>query len=161
MENLGQAFNIDPEKTGSIDLLLQTSEQKLNEAGQNSATQAFNLGCTVGIIPAGIIILITYIATRAWLAVLITTILMLLALIGLANLAAFFARSKSIERVYKIEVASELARNLAELKISEQDFDQYAWQTLPETAYLRQFLPEPAQATPISPKRRRFFQKRK
>jgi glucan phosphoethanolaminetransferase (alkaline phosphatase superfamily) len=157
MDNLEHSIKFDPEITEIIDQLLQTSEQKLEEVGKSSATQAFNLGCTAGLIPAGIIILITFIATKAWLAVVITTILMLLALVGLANLAALLARSKAMERVYKTEVAPEIERSLQELQISALDFDQYTWQNLPETAYIRQFRPKPLQETQTSTKRRILF----
>jgi hypothetical protein len=150
-------IQLDPNQTESIDQLLQTCEQKLDEAGKNSATQAFNLGCTAGFIPAGIIVLITFIVTKSWLAVMITAILMLLALVGFANLAALLARSKTVERVYETDVAPEIARTLQEQKISEQDFDQYVWRNLPVTAYIRQFRPKPFQAAQTSSKRRISF----
>jgi hypothetical protein len=160
MDNHEQSIQLDPQKIEVIDQLLQTCEQKLDETGKNSATQAFNLGCTAGIIPAGILVLISYIATRTWLATMITATLMLLALIGLANLAAFSARSKAMERVYKTEVGPEITRALQDSQISEEDFDQYTWQNLPETAYLRQFRPKSVQAAQTSLKRRILFLKK-
>ena len=153
MEDPEQSIHFDPPKNEIIDLLLQTSEQKLDEIGKSSATQAFNLGCTAGLIPAGMIILITFIATKTWSAVMISAVLMLLALVGLANLAALVARTKAMERAYLTEVAPDIANTLQELQISEQDFNRYAWYSLPETAYLRQFLPDPFQATKTIPRR--------
>jgi len=126
-----------------IDQFLEACELKLDEAGKISATQAFNLGCTIALIPAGIIILIAYIATRTWMAALLTGMLMSIAIIGFANLVAIIARTKAMERVYTNELKPEIINFIEEIGLTRSDFEQYAWQNLPNTSHLLQFLPKP------------------
>ncbi len=163
MEIDDNATTLNAAQIQSLEQILEACETKLGEAGKVNATQAFNLGCIIGVVPAGIIILIAYIATRSWLAALSTGILMMIALVGLANLAAITARAKAMERVYKTEASSDIARALQEAQISTDQFNQYAWENLPETAYTRHFIPQAAQE-PARPKHFKIqfpFQKQK
>lgn len=131
------------ETTQSVDQFLEVCEQKLDEAGKINATQAFNLGCTIALIPAGIIVLIAYIATRTWLAALLTGVLMIIAVIGFANLSALTARTKTMERIFSNEVAPDISTYLQATGLARADFENKAWENLPPTAHLLQFIPKP------------------
>ena len=154
MESIVSPSQLSPEKMEIIHQLLDESEYKVNEASQTSATQAFNLGCTIGLIPAALIVLITYIATQSWLAALLSGILMTLALIGLANLVALTARTRTIERIYKQEISPEAERILAENDISQAAFTSYIWDHMAPTATLWPYLPKPP--VPEEPPKKKF-----
>jgi hypothetical protein len=161
MEN--QNHTIPADKVEIINQLLQNSEEQLGETGKISATQAFNLGCSIGIIPAGFIILVTFIATRSWFAALVSTVLMFVALISCANLVALIARSKSMERVYRDAIQPNIQSTLKQENISEADLTKYMWENVPITANLYHFFPKPP-VIESSPDKRRsifFFKKHK
>lgn len=141
------------EQNEQLDELLEKAEQQLDEAGKINATHAFNLGCMIGLIPAGIIIIIALIVTRSWLAAVLITILMVVALIGLANLLALIARTNAIERTYNQEVGPAIKHDLQEANITETAFNEYAWQHVPPTSSLYGFLPKPPMETPPVKKR--------
>lgn len=127
-----------------LEAILHAANEKLDETGRTSANQAFNLGCLIGLIPAALVVLLAFMITQAsWLVALITTVLMLIALLGLSNLAAIRARSKSIERVYKTELVPEFELTRQKMHLTPSEFDQLAWQTVPESAILHTMLNRP------------------
>jgi hypothetical protein len=134
----------DESESVDLETILHSANEKLDETGRINANQAFNLGCLIGLIPAALVVLLVFIITQAsWLAALITGILMLIALVGLANLAALRARTKTMERVYATEVKPKLERTRQQMDLTPAEFDQLAWQTVPDSAVLHTFLNKP------------------
>lgn len=140
-----------------MNLILEEAELKLDEAGKTSATQAFNLGCTTGLIPAALFITITFLATKSWLAAVLMGILMLLALLGFANLAASLARTRTMQRIYNTEIAIKIKQELTDQQISSEAFHQYAWEYLPGSSLIGQYLPQPPKAEPPTSSRKPIF----
>ena len=135
------ALETNPEPVETLSSYIESINEKLDIAGRESASQAFNLGCTVGIIPAALVVIITFFASSAsWLAALVIGILMIVALIGLANLVAFIARTKTLERVYRTEINPGIEQALARFSVTRTEFDQLANDQLPESAVLRRFI---------------------
>jgi hypothetical protein len=139
-KNNQSTHNDDQDKI--ISAIIDTAEEKLDEAGKESATRAFNAGCTTGLIPGIIIVVIAYFLTKTWLAAIITGILMGMALVGYANLVALIARSKAMDRVYKSDIQPGIDQSLQEAEISQDEFNQFCLENLPETANLYQYLPK-------------------
>ena len=140
MNPAGQSA-LTPEQQARLDSLANMAHEKLESAAQSSANQAFNLGCSVGLLPAALIVGLSFLITRgSWIAALITALLMGIALLGLASLAANIARSNSIDRAYRQEVLPQIEANLHELDINRTDFDCWADQNLPAGASLRKYL---------------------
>jgi hypothetical protein len=160
MENPDYIDGLPNEKAIEIIGFLEKSEEKLDHSGRESATAAFNLGCTVGLIPAFVIVLIAFIATRySWLATITVAVLMMIALVGFANLVALVSRSKSMERIYITEISPGIDLLAAEHNITHEQIYQFARLQMPETAYLRQFIPQPEPQVSHSKKRFRFKRK--
>lgn len=141
----------------AINQMLEEAELKLDEAGKTSATQAFNLGCTTGLIPAMLFIAITYLATKSWLAAVLMGILMVLALLGFANLAASMARTRTMQRIYNTEIATKIEQELTTQQISSEAFHKYAWDYLPGSSLIGQYLPQPPTTDPQPPTRKPLF----
>jgi len=139
-----------PESISTLDKFILEVNDELEKAGTASANQAFNVGCSVGLLPVIVIVLLAFfISGNSWIATAITAGLMLLAWIGFANLVAQISKSKSITRTYKDYLAERITRELRELNISQSQFNQTALEILPKGAALRSFLPLPvAIATP-------------
>ncbi len=142
-----QSNEIENEKLANI-LFLAT--ERLDEAGKTSATRAFNLGCLLGAVPVLFITLIAILLTKSWLAGMITAFLMLIALLGFANLVALITRSNTMKRVYDDEVSHQIEQMLTEANISKEILHVFADENLPNSATLREYIPELRQAETYS-----------
>ncbi len=134
------------EQSERLTLLAHDVNQELETAGQSGATHAFNLGCYVGLIPAGILVLVVLVLTRgSILSAVVISLLALLGIVGFANLAAYTAKAKAIDRIYQEKVNPEIQRTLQSLNITRLGFDNLASQVLPQDAVLRTYLSTPLQ----------------
>ncbi|MBP1701278.1 MAG: hypothetical protein H6Q38_385 [Chloroflexi bacterium] len=117
------------------------SNEKLEGASQASAYRAFNLGCSIGLIPALLIGFAAYfIANNSWVAAVATAIVMLLAAAGFAALAAYITRARRMDRIYHEQVAPEISQKLAELQVERPELLRIAERELPTNAALVHFL---------------------
>lgn len=135
---------ITPQQRETLANLAESANEKLESAGQTGANHAFNLGCYVSLLPAAAIILAAFIFGRGRLVVaLVAGMLVLVAILGFANLAAYIAKSRTIDRTYELNVNPEIERTLKGMDITRPSFDSLAGEILPERAALRNYLPVP------------------
>ena len=128
---------LGPDQITNLDKMISEASERLETTGHASTNHAFNLGCSVGLIPALFFILLTYILTQGnWIAAVIMGLLMLLALLGFASFMASIARTNSVNRVYRDQIKPEIDSELMRLNIDQQTFYQFAVETLPEGATL-------------------------
>ena len=139
--------SLSSQQTEALTQLAQDADQKLEDAGQTGASRAFNLGCSISMLPAVILILLAFFLSRAnWAFSLITALVIGLLMLGLASLAANTAKRNTIGRVYQESVEPEIRQALRELDLARSQFDNLANQVLPQRATLRRYLsgsPEP------------------
>ena len=142
-----QAFDFSPEQNEALAGLVDRSNETLVEAGQSSATHAFNLGCSVSLLPAAILVILAFILTRgSWVFGFISILLALLAIVGVANLVASTAKEKAIQRTYQEKIAPEIEQKLSELHMDQDRFGLWVSKNLPDGAILRSYVtlpPEP------------------
>ena len=142
-----EAFDFSPEQNEALAGLVDRSNEALVEAGQSSATHAFNLGCSVSLLPAAILVILAFILTRgSWVFGFISILLALLAIVGVANLVASTAKEKAIQRTYQEKVAPEIEQKLSELNMDQDRFGLWVSNNLPDGAILRSYVtlpPEP------------------
>lgn len=144
--------DLSEEQRQSLAELAQTANDALLDAGQTGTNAAFNLGCTIGLLPVGIFTLLAWLLSKgSWAAAGITFFFTLLALIALANLAAFIAGRNSLQRTFHERLTPQIESRLQELQSDPQTFAQVAHQTLPPAAPLLHFLPHEAEPTPAEP----------
>ena len=140
--------NLQPhpiEGTERIEEIALTSNEKLVEAGAKSANRAFNVGCTVGLLPAIIIIITTLIISKgSWIATAFISILMGMGLVAFANLSAYISRSKAYQRIFEQDLKPEIETQLDDLEIEYRDFVRVADEVLDSDAPMRAYIfPEP------------------
>lgn len=58
-------LEFSPKEHEALAALVTKSDQALVEAGQSSATHAFNLGCSLSLLPAAILVILAFLLTRA------------------------------------------------------------------------------------------------
>jgi hypothetical protein len=119
--------------------LISDWNDRLENAGRESAGHAFNLGCGFGLLPALAIVVFSYFSTNgSWVAAVIIGAFMIIALAGFSNLVASIARSGAYRRLYKQEIQPEVIRCLRGRNIQSLDFHQAALANLsPEAPFLR------------------------
>lgn len=147
-------YQLNNEENETLENILANFEESLDEAGRTSATRAFNLGCLIGVLPVLFVTLIAILLTKSWLAGIITAVLMLIALLGFANLVALISRSNTMKKLYQDDVADQLEQKLIELNISKKDFYVFARENLSNSAILREYIPELNE--PVAPSRKIF-----
>jgi hypothetical protein len=82
---------------------------------------------------------------------------MLLALLGFANLAASMARTRTMQRIYNTEIATKIEQELTNQQISLEEFYHYAWEHLPGSSLIVQYLPQPPKTETPTPTRKPIF----
>lgn len=140
-------LEFSPEQNEALAALVDRSDQVLVEAGQNSATRGFNLGCSVSLLPAAILVIIAFILTRgSWVFGFVSILLALLAVVGVANLVASIAKEKAMQRTFNEQIAPEIEQKLSEMQMDQDRFGLWVRKNLPYSAVLRSFVvlpPEP------------------
>ena len=130
-------------------LLAKEANESLDAAASGAANRAFNLGCSVTLIPGLILTALVAIFTQLnWSAVAITLVLVVFAVVGFANLAAFTAAKSAAERAYQEDVSPHIKHTLAEAHIDRQLFIAAAGESLPASARLNRFLLQESQVLP-------------
>lgn len=132
---------LTPDQQEALDLLVKEANDKLEDAGQSRATQAFNLGCSMTLIPGLVVVVLAFILSRAnWVMALIIAAVVILLALGLANLAAYTAKTNAIQRIYQLEAGPEIERALKKIELSRAVFDARARHILPQDAALQGFI---------------------
>lgn len=137
-------LNPPPDSAGPPEDIFATAEEKLEQTSQATATHAFNLAISFGLLPLIIIMLMVFIFVRGSLpALLITGILSALALIIFASLVVNTSRERALQRVYQEQVLPELLASARQLEIASFELPVLAQQRLPEGALLLKYLTLP------------------
>lgn len=128
--------------------LLVIWNDRLIEEANSATTRAFNLGCFVGLLPASIIVLLTYLLTSfSWVGALTMAILMVLGLILFANVVAGYAHNNTSKRIYLREIEPEIRRTLTKLNLDQADLHSAARSALSQDALLYGYIvPETPEA---------------
>ena len=136
-----QVSSVTETEQQDLAAFIEESNKRLEDETMENANRAFNLGCMIGLVPAGLVVLLSFFLTKgSWIPVGITAVLMFIALMLFTNLAAYTARNRTMERVYEEQIAPTIGPKLSEFKIEEEEFSQIADDILPAGAMLRNFL---------------------
>jgi predicted lipid-binding transport protein (Tim44 family) len=127
--------------------LAEMENARLEEAASAVTQQAFNLGCLVGLLPGGIILLATLLLIGfSFIGAAMAFILMLTGLIAFANLAAMLARRNTVRRIYRDQSQTAIETALHKAELSQDQFGKIAREVLPPQAALCTLLPPAAQS---------------
>ena len=131
--------DLSPQQSQALAEMVSNANAGLEQAAQAAASHAFNLGCSVGMLPALVITAAAYFSTSrgGWVAAAITLVFMLLALAAFANLTAYISRKNTLRRIYRDEIQPQLAAQLSALNLTSADFEQFTQQNLPPEAAIR------------------------
>ena len=137
-------LEFSPEQNEALTALADRSDQALVESGQNSATRGFNLGCSLSLLPAAILVILAFILTRgSWVFGFVSILLALVAVAGVANLVASTAKEKAMQRTYNEKIAPEIELKLSELQMDQDRFGLWVSKNMPDGAILRNYVTLP------------------
>lgn len=143
---------LNAQQQDELSSLVLSANEHLEAAGRDSASLAFNLGCSIGMLPGILVVIVVFVLAHSnWLAAAAALLLSGALVLVLANLAAYTARNNVMRRTYKEKVSVDIQHALVELGISEQLFLEQVEQTLPVGATLRKFLVAGVHAEPDPP----------
>jgi len=133
---------LTPEQALALAELAENANEKLESAGQGGANRAFNLGCTLTLVPAAILVGLVFLLSRGnWVMAAVVAFLAGMTTLILANYAAYQARNSAILRTYQRDIHPEIERTLNRLDLPRPSFDRIAYQRLPNGAALLAHLP--------------------
>jgi hypothetical protein len=121
--------------------LVEESNSKLVEVGSEGAEQSFGLGCLLGGLLVGGVVLVLYLLGS--INIILAMIILAVALIGLTGvvtLSASYARANRVSETYRLLVGPEIERTLKRSEIAPASFYHIADEVLPEDAPLRAYL---------------------
>ena len=137
----------------NLETLLVELDKHLSSASASFGEQAFGIGCSVSIVPLGIVLLLAFIlGARSWIALGLVALGGLILAVAFATFVASRARAGALERIYRDEVAPQIEQYLAEQTLKHEELTQQAAILLPENAPLRRCLAQkqPAADTRIN-----------
>ena len=131
--------------SASVAEMILGLNETLEEQTITNANTAFNRGCLLGLIPAGVIVLLSYIFTGgSWLAAVLISILMFIGLMLTANLAAHTARESTLARVYQEQIEPQINEIAEKYDLTSAELWELSDEILPAGAPLRNCLePQP------------------
>lgn len=128
-------------KTVTLEELAWEFNRELETTAQAYSERAFNLGCSIAMLPAAVVLVITFFLSRAnWALTAIVAVLVGFAAVGLAAFAATVARRSAVERVYNQQVSLWLPPRLEEAEADWGAFVETVQVTLHEDAPLRLYI---------------------
>ena len=121
----------------SIDEFIETSNQRLMEAGAKAAEAAFGVVSWLVVIVGGFVFLLAFILVKKnWIVLAMITIGLMMMAIVLASILAARAKAATLRATYEREIAPAIEQFFGSQAIGWQEFERYARQTLPEDAPL-------------------------
>jgi hypothetical protein len=124
--------------------LAHALNEKLEEAARDSVNHAFNVSCSVSLLPVAVLVVAVFFLSRAnWVVSFVAAVVGVMLALGFAALVSNTARARSIERTYQLYVAPSIERYLSSAQLTRAEFDLQAAGELPEGALLKQYLAVP------------------
>jgi len=106
--------------------------EQLESVLNTSTNRAFNLGCFIGLFPAFILVLMTYLlAGKSWVGAAVMLVLMSLALILFANVIAGITRQNTMKRFFQEKIYPEIDQMLLRQPVDSSDLTKIATESLP------------------------------
>lgn len=133
--------NLSSETPDMLESMILELNDRLEDASQASMSRAFNLGCSIGLIPAALaVVAVFFFFKGSLIGAFFTAFVLALGILAFANLSAYLAKARTIQRVYKEQINPDIDKFLVDQSFTRQEFDNKADLSLPSQALMRMFL---------------------
>jgi len=129
---LDGSTQVSDSQEAALQEFIENSHQKLVDSGTSAAEVAFGVGCTLGFLVGGLLMVIIFFAiTKTW--TILAVILFILTLISflVSSLLANRARQATTRTSYEREVKPEIDQFITEYELSQDEFNGQAAEILP------------------------------
>jgi hypothetical protein len=124
-----------------VSQMAESLDEKLREAGVNSAEQSFGIGCVLALIPIlGIPVLLFVFKVINLILAVILGFMTTMILTGIIALVANLARQNAIRHTYRSSLENEIQFFIDTHHLERTEFDSIVSEKLPRDAPLQQFL---------------------
>lgn len=122
------------------DTLIATLNEKLISAGASNAELAFGLGCSISIVPLGIVLLLLYIlGVRGWVTFGLLILIGVLLATAISTYLASRARKSAISRTFDREIEPAILEYLGANQLDRYELQQMIDDFLPGDAPLKRY----------------------
>jgi hypothetical protein len=136
--------NLDPEIKDRLIRLINTTNERLDTTSLENASKAFNLGCSIILLPGILMIgIVLFLSHFNLVITALASVIIVIAVLLFANLVSSLARTHSMERLFESEIIPEIENELLETNTLRWVFDDLAKDTLPSNAPLLRLLEIP------------------
>ena len=131
---------------GDLKQLVEEFNQNLFKRGGDAAEAAFSLGCSLGAILSGLLLVIVFLAgVRNWILLAILAFGVTILTTGASAFLALQARSNAREKAYENIVKPQINHYLQAHGMTRKEFDSLARDIVPGESPLRAFIIPPDQ----------------
>ncbi len=116
----------------ALQKLIENSHQKLVASGTSAAETAFGVGCTLGLLVGGLLMVIIFFAiSKTWTILAVILFILILISFLVSSLLANRARQATTRTSYEREVKPEIDQFITEYELSQDEFNHQAAEILP------------------------------
>ncbi len=128
-----------PQPVLSLRDFIEMLDERLKSAGASYAEQAFGIGCSLSLVPLGLLLLISFLlGARNGISLGLVAIIGILIAIALASWAASRARLGAIQQTFQRTVLPEIKAYLQSQGLEMDEFSNLVAEQMPQEALLRQ-----------------------
>ena len=134
----GAPISADPSlQELSLEDFIIASNQKLAETGTSAAELAFSVGCTLGVLVAGMLMVLIFFAfTRTWTVLFVILFILTLISFLVSTILATRARDATSRKTYQRELSPEIDQYASQNGLTREEFFDQAAEVLPTSAPL-------------------------
>lgn len=134
---LGDSTQISDSQEAVLQELIENSHQKLVASGTSAAEIAFGVGCTLGLLVGGLLMVIIFFAiTKTWTILAVILFILILISFLVSSTLANRARQATTRTSYEREVKPEIDQFITEYGLSQDEFNDQAAEILPSDSPL-------------------------
>jgi hypothetical protein len=123
----------------SVKDFIERLDERLKSAGASYAEQAFGIGCSLSLVPLGLLLLISFLlGARNGISLGLVAIIGILTAIALASWAASRARLGAIQQTFQRTILPEINTYLQSQGLEMDEFSTLVVEQMPEESLLRQ-----------------------
>lgn len=129
---LDDSTQISDSQEAVLQELIENSHQKLVASGTSAAEIAFGVGCTLGLLVGGLLMVIIFFAiTKTWTILAVILFILILISFLVSSILANRARQATTRTSYEREVKPEIDQFITEYGLSQVEFNDQAAEILP------------------------------
>jgi hypothetical protein len=128
-------------QTQTLEEFVEGAHQKLVESGTSAAELAFGVGCTLGVLVDGFILVVIFIAiTRTWTTLAVIALIVTMISILVSSVLASRAQKATSKSTFTREIEPDINSFIASHEMNQEQFNHQAAELLPADSPLLAYI---------------------